>query len=122
MSAFTEDEIDYLADQSLGRLATVGPSGQPHVVPVGFTYYADSDNIRISGHDFNETKKFKDAENHPKVAFVVDDLASVEPWQPRGIEIRGRAETFREGGDEIDSGSSDSWLEITPERIISWGV
>lgn len=122
MSAFTEDEIDYLMDQPLGRLATVGPSGQPHVVPVGFTYHADGDTIRISGHDFNETKKFKDAENHPKVAFVVDDLASVEPWQPRGIEIRGRAETFREGGDEIGAGSSDSWLEIPPERIISWGV
>lgn len=122
VSDFTENEIEYLADQSLGRLATVGPSGQPHVVPVGFTYHGDSETIRISGHDFSETKKFKDAENHPKVAFVVDDLASVEPWQPRGIEIRGRAETFREGGDMVGAGSSDSWLEITPERIISWGV
>lgn len=84
MSAFTEDEINYLVDQPLGRLATVGPKGQPHVVPVGFRYHADCDTIRISGHDFNETKKFKDAENHPKVAFVVDDLASVEPWHPRG--------------------------------------
>lgn len=122
MNGFTEDEVDYLTDQPLGRLATVGPRGQPHVVPVGFTYHAEDDTIRISGHDFSETKKFKDAETHPKVAFVVDDLASMEPWRPRGIEIRGLAETFREGRDGVGPGQSGSWLEITPKRIVSWGI
>ncbi|TMD79562.1 MAG: PPOX class F420-dependent oxidoreductase, partial [Chloroflexi bacterium] len=34
MSAFTQQEIEYMASQRLGRLATVGPHGQPHVVPV----------------------------------------------------------------------------------------
>ena len=38
MSAFTDAEISYLKIQRLGRLATVGPDGQPHVVPVGFRY------------------------------------------------------------------------------------
>ena len=38
MSSFTPDEIAYLQSQRLGRLATVGPDGQPHVVPVGFRY------------------------------------------------------------------------------------
>jgi nitroimidazol reductase NimA-like FMN-containing flavoprotein (pyridoxamine 5'-phosphate oxidase superfamily) len=38
MSSFTPDEIAYLQSQRLGRLATVGPDGQPHVVPVSFRY------------------------------------------------------------------------------------
>ena len=36
MSTFTEKEIEYLRGQPLGRLATVGRDGSPHVVPVGF--------------------------------------------------------------------------------------
>lgn len=122
MSAFTDAEIEYLTEQRLGRLATVGPDGQPHVVPVGFSYGADGDTIRISGHDFSETKKFRDAERHPKVAFIVDDFASIDPWRPRGVEIRGRAETFRDGAEEVGPGSGSAWIEISPDRIISWGI
>ena len=36
MSAFTPEELAYLAGQRLGRLATVGPDGAPHVMPVSF--------------------------------------------------------------------------------------
>lgn len=122
MSAFTDEEVAYLNEQRLGRLATVGTGGQPHVVPVGFSYAAEADAIRISGHDFAATKKFRDAERNPKVAFVVDDLASVDPWRPRGIEIRGRAETFRESGERVGPGSGSAWLQIEPERITSWGI
>ena len=45
MSAFTASEIRYLISQRLGRLATVGADGQPHVVPVGFRYNPDEDAI-----------------------------------------------------------------------------
>jgi nitroimidazol reductase NimA-like FMN-containing flavoprotein (pyridoxamine 5'-phosphate oxidase superfamily) len=38
MSIFTSAEKAYLQSQRLGRLATVGPDDQPHVVPVGFHY------------------------------------------------------------------------------------
>ena len=34
MSVFSAAEIEYLQSQRLGRLATSGPDGQPHVVPV----------------------------------------------------------------------------------------
>jgi pyridoxamine 5'-phosphate oxidase family protein len=52
-------------------------------------------------HDLGATKKFRDARRHPEVALVVDDLAAVDPWTPRGIEIRGRAETHGDGGQEV---------------------
>ena len=38
MSVLTDAEIEYLESQRLGRLATVGHDGMPHVVPVAFRY------------------------------------------------------------------------------------
>jgi PPOX class F420-dependent enzyme/OxyR family protein len=52
MSVFEDEEIEYLKSQLLGRLATVGPDGQPHVVAVSFCYNAQLDTIDIGGHDF----------------------------------------------------------------------
>lgn len=36
MSPFTDKEIEYLRGQPLGRMATTGSSGAPHIAPVGF--------------------------------------------------------------------------------------
>src|SRR5438309_12131184 len=88
VSVFTPAEIAYLRSQRLGRLATVGPSGQPHVVPVGFRYNADQDTVDIGGHGFATRKKFPDASANPRVAFLVVDLASVTPWYLVRIESR----------------------------------
>ena len=57
MSVFTNEEIEYLKSQLLGRLATVGPDGQPHVVPVSFRYNAQLVTIDIGGHDFARHKR-----------------------------------------------------------------
>ncbi|WP_227355933.1 PPOX class F420-dependent oxidoreductase [Haladaptatus salinisoli] len=122
MSVFTDQEIAYLNEQRLGRLATVGAGNKPHVVPVGFRYDAKTDTIHIGGHSFGETKKFRDAKANPHVAFVIDDLASIDPWQPRGIEIRGRAETFSKEGSHLGPGYDEAWMQIKPARIISWGL
>ncbi|MGH2514335.1 MAG: PPOX class F420-dependent oxidoreductase [Ktedonobacterales bacterium] len=122
MSAFADVEIAYLQSQRLGRLATVGPDGQPHVVPVGFRYNPQLDTIDIGGHDFARRKKFRDAQRNSHVAFVVDDLASITPWAVRGIEIRGDAEVLMTGGQEIGPGFDSEMFRITPRRIISWGL
>lgn len=123
MSEFSQEELAYLDEQRLGRLATVGPNSQPHVVPVGFRYDADDDAIDIGGRNFGESKKFRDAERNPRVAFVVDDLASVDPWKARGVEIRGRARTVDDGGDErFGPGYDAAWMQIRPERVVSWGL
>ena len=100
-SVFTPAEIAYLLSQRLGRLATVGPDGQPHVVPVAFRYNPDLDTIDIGGHGFAKRKKFRDVGHNPRVAFVVDDVPSVDPWMARGIEIRGEAAVLETGGAEI---------------------
>jgi pyridoxamine 5'-phosphate oxidase family protein len=114
MSVFSAAELDYLGgDRRLARVATVGKDGTPHVVPVGFRYNAEHDSIDIGGHDFGRTKKYRDVERHGRAAVVVDDLASTDPWRPRGIEVRGRAEAI--DGDR-------PLIRVYPERIVPWGL
>lgn len=122
VSVFTPAEIAYLRSQKLGRLATVGPGKQPHVVPVAFRYNADLDTIEIGGHGFAGRKKFRDVRAYPKVAFVVDDVPSVNPWKVRGIEIRGEAEILETGGEQIMRGFDPQMFRIRPARIVSWGI
>src|SRR5437660_12680493 len=122
MSVFTPAETAYLQGQRLGRLATVGPDGQPHVVPVGFRYNPGLDTVDIGGHGFTRRKKFRDVRHNGRVAFVVDDLASVDPWMVRGIEIRGEAEILDTGGQDIMPDFDPAMFRIRPRRIISWGI
>ena len=122
MTTFTEKEIDYLRRQRLGRLATVGSDGSPHVVPVGFSLDAEAQVIEVGGHGLSGSKKWRDLQANPRVAFVVDDLESVNPWTPRGIEVRGQAELHAEGGEKFGPGWDSAWIRILPQRIVSWGI
>jgi pyridoxamine 5'-phosphate oxidase family protein len=111
---FSRAELDYLHGQRLlGRVATVGADGTPHVAPVGWAHNTESDTIDVTGHGLEETKKFRDVERSGRAAIVIDDLGSVSPWRPRGIEVRGRAEALREPA---------SLIRIHPERVVSWGL
>ena len=115
MSTFTSAELEYLTgERRLARLATVGRGGTPHVVPVGmWAYNPERESIDGGGHDFVRTKKYRDVERTGRAAIVIDDLASTEPWRPRGIEIRGHAEAIAE---------PRPLIRIHPERIVSWGI
>ena len=107
----------------MGRLATAGHDGQPHVVPVGFRYNPKENAIEIGGHSgFAKRKKYRDAVRNPRVAFVVDDVPSVNPWTARGIEIRGKVEVLTAGGEELGPGFDPEMFRIRPTRIISWGI
>jgi pyridoxamine 5'-phosphate oxidase family protein len=122
MSIFTPAQIHYLQSQRLGRIATVGPDNQPHVVPVGFKYNPEHDSIDIGGHDFAKRKKFRDVRKNPKVAFVVDDVLSVTPWRVRGLEIRGEAEILETGGQDVMPFFDPEMFRIRPVRVVSWGL
>lgn len=122
MSAFTEREIEYLHGQGLGRLATVGADGTPHVVPTSFRYDPDLDVLDIAGHNLAASKKFRDAKATGRAAFVVDDVLPGSAWQARGVEVRGRAEVLGEGGAGIGEGFSEERIRLIPERIVGWGL
>jgi pyridoxamine 5'-phosphate oxidase family protein len=120
MSVFSDAELDYLGSQRLGRLATVGRDGMPHVVPVAFRYNPDADSIDVGGHDFTRRKKFRDVQRSGVAALVVDDV--LPPWQPRAVEVRGQAVALDAGGKAINQGFDDPIIRITPSRIVSWGL
>jgi pyridoxamine 5'-phosphate oxidase family protein len=123
MSVFTDEELEYLKSQLLGRLVTVNPDGQPHVVPLSFRYNAELDTIDIGGQDFARRKKYQDVQRNPRVvAFLVDDLASVNPWRPHGIEVRDEAEVLTSGGEALGPGFAPEMFRIRPRRIVSWGI
>jgi pyridoxamine 5'-phosphate oxidase family protein len=124
MSAFTPPEIQYLTSQGLARLATVGPDGQPHVVPVTFAFNADEDSIDVGGVDFGATKKWRDARQNPLVTFLLDDVLP-NPRRARALEVRGRAEAHETGGSGINPrfpNFAEEFLRIRPTRILSWGL
>ena len=120
MSIFSAEEIDYMASQRLGRIATVGRDGQPHVVPTSFRYNAEHDAIDVGGLRMSQTKKYRDVERAGRASIVIDDVQP--PWKPRMIEVRGRAETVATGGKELNERFDDAIVRIYPDRIVSFGI
>jgi len=112
--SFTDAEIAYLRSQHLGRIATASAKGTPDVAPVTFEVLADG-RLEISGLDNPKTIKWRNVEATQKAAFVVDDLATVDPWRPRGVKVRGFASADRD-----DAGRAV--IRIRPSTIWSWAL
>ncbi len=113
-------EEEFLRQARLARLATVSKDGQPHVVPVGYDF--DGRYFYVSGHDFEKTLKFRNLQHNSKVALVVDELASVNPWRPSGLEVRGMAEVINDRGHSFAWGVGRPYARITPMSKASWGL
>ncbi len=112
MSVFTNEEIEYLQSQRMARLATASPTGQPDVAAV--TFGVDGDTIVSGGFDITKTVRHGNLLKNPRAVIVIDDLASVDPWSPRGVKVRGAA--------AIEEGTGGLRIRITPEVIWSWGI
>jgi pyridoxamine 5'-phosphate oxidase family protein len=121
---FKPHEIEFLRRVDLGRLATVQRNGTPQNSPVGFTYNAELETIDIAGYQMSKSQKYRNIAHNDKVAFVVDDIASRDPWRVRCLEVRGTAEQAEvapargAAGDHLDT----AIIRITPRRIISFGI
>jgi pyridoxamine 5'-phosphate oxidase family protein len=109
----SEAEAGFLAENFIGRLATVSIDGQPHVVPVAYRF--DGTSVSFGGWNLTKSLKFRNLASNPKVAFVVDEIVSTRPWRVRGVEVRGVAELVKEDGDEV-------YVRISPKRVSSWGL
>ncbi|SRR6266567_3267267 len=98
---FTEPELEFLRSQRIGRLATVGPSGWPHVVPVMYALTGDG------GLDFDvDGVKLRNLKADPRAALAVDAMGP-----KRGVTIQGNAELI---GPER--------ARLSPVRKFSWGL
>ena len=112
MSVFTQAEVAYLRLQPLMRFASASPGGRPDVAPVVFEL--DGDDIVTGGFDITHTVRYRNIQMNPRVSVVVDDLASFDPWSPRGIKVIGTA--------VVEDGDRSPRFRITPQVIISWAI
>jgi pyridoxamine 5'-phosphate oxidase family protein len=98
---FSPAELEFLRSQRLARLATVGPSGWPHVMPVIYSldesgsFEFDADGIKL-----------RNLAAEPRAALVVDAMGP-----KRGISVQGRAEVI---GKER--------ARLVPQHKFAWGL
>ena len=130
---FSQKEVEYIKSQRLARIATAAPSIafsrqgedrsiQPDVVPVGFDF--DGDYFYVGGMNILKSTKYKNVVKNNKVAIIIDDLKSVDPWDPRGIRIYGTADvvTRQEGYMEGTGHPNSTYIRVKPDKKWSWGI
>ena len=110
MADFSEEELQYLATQRLGRLATIPADGYPQNNPVGFRFNAELGTIDIGGMFNERSAKYRNVGREPKVSFVIDDAVGQGIEGTRFLEIRGEAEQAAE------------LIRIRPRRLVSWNI
>jgi len=121
---FRPHEIEFMHGTTLGRLATIQPNGTLQNSPVGFSFNETLGTIDIFGYRMSKSQKYRNIASNPTVAFVVDDIFSVDPWRVRCLENPGTAEQAEappstgDAGDELDT----AIIRITPRRIIGFGI
>jgi len=109
---FTEKELRYLMERSLGRLAFVCSDTQAHIMPVLFEF--DGAYFYLSGWNLKYSEQFQDVSPNSKVTLLVDDVDSPTKWVPRGVEITGEAESTEKG--------NYLYVRIKPVGKTSWGL
>jgi PPOX class probable F420-dependent enzyme len=129
-----KDLAKIVAMERVSRVATVGPDGRPHVVPVCHVVQDD----RLYFATGRASLKLRHLRANPNVALSVDLYA--EDWSLlKGVMVQGAAR-FIEGGPrfrkirgllygkyqqypkESAIGERDSVIvEVTPRRVSSWG-
>jgi pyridoxamine 5'-phosphate oxidase family protein len=118
---FTDAERKYLADQPLGRLATIAGDGFPQNKPVGFHLNDELDTIDIYGMAMESSAKYHNVRTNPHVSFVVDSASGVGAGHMHMLEIRGLAEPTTMP--EIADGHlSAGVIRIRPRRILAYNV
>jgi pyridoxamine 5'-phosphate oxidase family protein len=118
--SFTQEEIAYLQSQPLARLATLSGDGQPDAVPVAFEFDGKGFWVGGVGAPVLNTRKFRNLRaGHHKVALVVDDLVSFDPFVARGVRVYGVAEQPVERVGMVGPGF---YARITPTVSWSWNL
>lgn len=118
---FTEAELSYLKDQTLGRVATQHPDGTLQVSPAAFVWNAERQTIDVTGVGMARSRKYRNVAANGRASIVIDDIPSTDPMRVRCLEIRGQAEAVPDAF-EPDGHLDGAVIRISPRRIISFGV
>ena len=116
------------------RVATTGPAGMPHVVPV--CHVLEDGKVCFASE--SRAKKIAHLRQNPRIAVTVDVYD--EDWAGlKGVMIQGTAELiergprfrkvrrllydkYRQYPEEAALEEGDVIVEITPRHVFSWGL
>lgn len=133
----SEDEVrTYLESQKTVIVATTGPSGRPHLMPLWYV----PDGLLLRGWTFAKSQKARNLERDPRATLQVED--GVEYHELRGVMLECDVGLVREPEDVADiglalvdryaGGAEDAkaafreqakkrlGMLFTPTRIVSW--
>src|SRR4051794_25037343 len=114
----TDDEVrDFLDEQKIVSVATIGPRGRPHLVPLW--YVRDGD--ELTGWTFAKSQKAKNLERDPHATLQVED--GVEYQDLRGVMFECDVQIERDADRVADYGralfrryaGTDDAGELAPE-------
>ena len=134
---FTSAELAFIEQQRVARLATTGPGGRPHVVPICFAlldgrFYSVIDDkpkrsarlqrLRNVAADPRATLLFdRYSEDWTTLAWVmVYAAADLTPDAEAGAAIEALRARYPQYSTLAPGGRSV--LRFTPERVVSWGL
>jgi hypothetical protein len=131
--SLTEDELEaFLSWQRVVRVATSGPDGLPHVVPLWYVWH---DGTMFMNSTLGNVT-LRNLHSNPRVAGIVDDGERYE--ELRGVLLHGMVEPAGEDPriERVSELWSDKylaggalpygrwrnrvWLRLIPDRIKSW--
>ncbi|MCQ8898466.1 MAG: pyridoxamine 5'-phosphate oxidase family protein [Hadesarchaea archaeon] len=127
---FSRREREFLEGNEVGRLATVGSDGLPHVVPVCYLFEGG---VFYVATDYG-TRKYRNVRENPRAALVVDTYRPHRAVMVQGeVEVLERGEEFRRIRqrfyERFDWARKDPWeegeapiLKLRPLRKVSWGL
>jgi general stress protein 26 len=126
---------EFLKSQKILRLATIDPSGNPHIVPVWYMY--DNDKFYVGTN--TKTRKAKNIKENSKVSFCID--TGIKAPDIIGMMGIGRAKLIlkmdrvemlakkillryfknlkNQSAQELLN-QTDCIIEITPKKITNW--
>ena len=134
-----EELRGFLAEQMIVSVATVGPNGRPHLVPLWYV----PDGTTLTGWTYAKSQKTKNLERDPHATLQVED--GVQYHELKGVMLECDVELERDpekvadygmalfqryaGGAELPPETRDMVLKqaakrvgltFVPTRIVSW--
>jgi nitroimidazol reductase NimA-like FMN-containing flavoprotein (pyridoxamine 5'-phosphate oxidase superfamily) len=108
----SREEIEsYLKEAKIARLCTLNENGTIHAAPMWYVY----ENGRIKIGTPRNSSKGRNIRRNSKMTVLIDN-SDVEPRQPKGIIVYGRAESIEDWADPKDSETTSSFKRYMPEE------
>lgn len=129
-----KDVAKLVARERVGRVATAGQAGMPHVVPVchvvadGKVYFASEGkarkvrNLRVNAHAAITVDLYAEQWSHLK-GVMIQGTTKLIDGGPRFRKVcRMLYEKYPQYPEEAALGKGDVIVELTPTHIFTWGL